>query len=161
MTFDVHKPKEKRDRRPIIKSFLVKAHQDSRLCPVRTFLLVLEKRPRSDVVNLFLNSVHPDKELSLSTIQSWLNKLIRLSTTEKRVSLRSLGSSLAVQQGIPKDDVVTMGHWANSSTYEKHYRREHLSFFDFTNTLIPSPSVENDCDEDVFYDAMDIVQGSG
>ncbi|ORE11959.1 hypothetical protein BCV72DRAFT_192221, partial [Rhizopus microsporus var. microsporus] len=58
------------------------------------------------------------------------------SITEPRVSLRPIASSLALKTGIPKDDIVTMGNWPSSAVFENHYRREHLSQFDFSNTLI-------------------------
>jgi hypothetical protein len=80
-----------------------------------------------------------------------------MSIDEKRVSLRSIASSLALQSGIHKDDIVTMGNWASSTTFENYYRREHLSSIDFTNTLITSGSNhEHDSStEDIFYDAAD------
>ncbi|KAG1138678.1 hypothetical protein G6F37_010597 [Rhizopus arrhizus] len=92
-----------------------------------------------------------------STIQSWISKLIHLSTDKKRVSLRSSASSLALQSGIPKDDLVIMGNWASSKTFKDNYRQEHLSTFDFTNTLITSDDTQDDDsqDDDVFYDATD------
>ncbi|KAI7898081.1 uncharacterized protein BX663DRAFT_546695 [Cokeromyces recurvatus] len=124
------------DRR-IIKSFKVRAHTDSTtLCPLQTFLVYAQRRPVCSSLSLFVNSISPDRPLQASTIQGWISRLLRRSTSEPRVSLRSIASSLALASGIPKDDVVTMGNWSNSSTFENHYRREHLSQFDFTSTLI-------------------------
>ncbi|EIE78258.1 hypothetical protein RO3G_02962 [Rhizopus delemar RA 99-880] len=97
--FEVHAPKEKRNRRLIIKSFTVKAH---------------------------------------------IRRLLRFSTSEPRVTLRSIASSFALQAGIPLDDVVTMGNWTSSKTFESHYRREHLATFDFTNTLVSLGDLELD-----------------
>ncbi|KAG2214757.1 hypothetical protein INT45_001353 [Circinella minor] len=99
-----------------------------------------------------------DGALNLSShcLYDWIDST-RLSTDEKRVSLRSIASSLALQSGIPKDDIVTMGNWASSSTFENHYRREHLSSFDFTNTLITNDNTIEDDEhmDDIFFDAMD------
>lgn len=108
-----------------------------------------QRRPLCQATTLFINSLQPNKVIC--------SKLIRLSTEEKRVSLRYIASSLALQLGIPKDDIVTKGNRASSTTFENHYRREHLSSFDFTNTLITS---ENNPDEDentddIFFDATD------
>jgi hypothetical protein len=157
LSFEVHCPKEKRQRRRIIKSFQVKAHIDPRLCPVHTFQLFHHRRPTCQATTLFINSLQPNKLISARTIQSWISKLIHRSTHEKRVSLRSIASSLALQSGIPKEDIITMGNWASSTTFENHYRREHLSTFDFTNTLIISDDTYGDDsqDEDIFYDADD------
>ncbi|KAG2190858.1 hypothetical protein INT47_001454, partial [Mucor saturninus] len=146
LSFEVNCPKEKRNRRRIIRSFQVKAHLDQRLCPVRTFQPFSQRRPSCQAITLFINSLQPNKVLSPRTLQSWITKLIRLSTDEKRVSLRSIASSLVLQSGIPKDDIVTMGNWASSSTFENHYHREHLSSFDFTNTLIAN----DNCGETLF-----------
>jgi hypothetical protein len=64
---------------------------------------------------------------------------------------------LALESGIPKEDIITMGNWVSSTTFENHYRREHLSTFDFTNTLITSDDTYGDDsqDEDIFYNADD------
>ena len=64
---------------------------------------------------------------------------------------------LPLQSGIPKEDIVTMGNWSSSSTFENHYHREHLSTFDFTNTLITSGDLLDDDsnDDEVSYDATD------
>ncbi|OBZ80947.1 hypothetical protein A0J61_11004 [Choanephora cucurbitarum] len=39
-------------------------------------------------------------------------KLVRLSSDEPGLSLRSIASSLAFEPGTPKDDIVTMGNRA-------------------------------------------------
>ncbi|KAI9018760.1 hypothetical protein CLU79DRAFT_705420 [Phycomyces nitens] len=157
LSFEVHCPKEKRRRRRVIKSFLVKAHVEQSLCPIYTFHLLSQRRPSCTAPNLFFNSLHPTLALRTRTIQVWISNLIRLSTSEPRVSLRSIASSLALQSGIPKEDIVTMGNWASSTTFENHYRREHLSRFDFTNTLITrgDQAVEDTNEEDIFFDALD------
>ena len=50
-----------------------------------------------------------------------------------------------------------MGNWASSKTFEDYYRREHLSTFDFTNTLITGDDTQDDDlqNDDAFYDAAD------
>jgi hypothetical protein len=155
--FQVGFPKEKRKRRRIIKPLQVNAYIDERLCPVYTFQLFRQRRPTCIATTLFVNSLQPNNLISIRTIQSWISKLIHLSTNEKRVSLRSIASSLALQSGILKDDVATMGNWAPSKTFEDHCRREHLSTFNFTNTLITGDDTRDDDsqDHDAFYDAAD------
>ncbi|KAI7873164.1 uncharacterized protein EV154DRAFT_570337 [Mucor mucedo] len=160
LSFEVHKPKEKRDRRSIIKSFSVKAHVNSNLCPIKTFKAFRERRPSCEAVSVFINSIQPDRPIKIRTIQAWMSRLLHKSTKEKRVSVRSVASSLALQSGIPKEDIVTMGNWASSSTFENHYRREQLSEFDFTNTLINDKDIEMESDEDIFMDASDSFMDS-
>ncbi|CEG80909.1 hypothetical protein RMATCC62417_15172 [Rhizopus microsporus] len=91
---------------------------------------------------------------ALIDVGSWIGKLVKISTTESRVSLRSIASSFALKAGISKDDIVTMGNWPSSAVFENHCRREHLSQFDFSNTLI---DIDDDADEDddQFFDAED------
>ncbi|RCH87994.1 hypothetical protein CU097_002700 [Rhizopus azygosporus] len=52
------------------------------------------------------------------------------------------------------DDVVTMGNWSSSAVFENHYCREHLSQFDFSNTLIDIDDASDE-DDDQFFDAED------
>ncbi|KAG2234670.1 hypothetical protein INT48_005822 [Thamnidium elegans] len=101
----------------------------------------------------FILGITFSPSLRLTTYSSFLGitRLLRLSTMEQRVSLRSIASSLALQSGIPKDDIVTMGNWSSSTIFEQHYRREHLSHFDFTNILITKDDA--DIEDDIFFDA--------
>ncbi|KAG1508258.1 hypothetical protein G6F52_011433 [Rhizopus delemar] len=134
---EVHNPKEKRRGRRIIKSFQVVAHNNNpTLCPVQTFISFSKRRPSCSSTALFLNSIAPNNPLQTATIQGWLSCLLRKSTSEPRVNVRSIASSLALASGIPREDVVTTSNWSNSQVFENHYRREHLSLFDFTSTLI-------------------------
>ncbi|RCH96867.1 hypothetical protein CU097_013479 [Rhizopus azygosporus] len=114
------------------------------LCPATTYQIFSNRRP----------SDSPLKPLSVHTIQHWIGKLVRISTTEPCVSLRPIASSLALKARIPKDDIVTMGNWPSSTGFENHYRREHLSQFDFSNTLIDIDNA-TDGDDDQFFDAED------
>ncbi|KAG2215403.1 hypothetical protein INT45_010423 [Circinella minor] len=156
-SFEVHSPKEKHKRRQIIKSFQLKSHTIPSLCPILTFNLFHARRPICQATSLFINSLQPDKVISTQTIHSWIKKLIKWSMDEKRVSLRSIASLLALELGIPKDNIVTMSNWSSSSTFGNHYRREHLYTFDFINTLITSGNLLDDDsnDDEVFYDATD------
>ncbi|KAG2228546.1 hypothetical protein INT48_000313 [Thamnidium elegans] len=134
LSFDVNCPKEKRGRRMI-------------------------KRPACRATTLFVNSLRPNNPISVRTIQGWLTKLLHLSTSENRVSIRSIVSSLALQVGIPKEDIVTLGNWTSSTTFENHYRREHLSQFDSTNSLISYMDIDNSDDNEEFFDAEDMDSG--
>ncbi|KAG1178037.1 hypothetical protein G6F36_010725 [Rhizopus arrhizus] len=153
MTFDVVAPKERRKRRRIIKTFKVKAHTDQAFCPVQVLLALQHHGFSSNRAcdSFFIHSLKPNKSVCSSTIGSWLKEFLALSSCESHISVRSVASSLALRLGIPEDDVITMGNWASSSTFEHHYRREHLSNFGFTNTLLPA-------DEDIFFDAEDNLQ---
>ncbi|KAG1229910.1 hypothetical protein G6F35_002007 [Rhizopus arrhizus] len=138
LTFDIVAPKERRNQVRIIKPFHIHPHPDTRLCPVQCFQAVLahphaSSRP-PDV--LFVNSANPTLPVKSSTISSWLRRLLLHSTSESRVSVRSLGSSLALRSGIPVDDIVTLGNWRSSETFHKFYRREHMSTVNFTTSIL-------------------------
>ncbi|CEP15474.1 hypothetical protein, partial, partial [Parasitella parasitica] len=59
-----------------------------------------------------------------------------------------LASSRALDLGVPKDHIVTLGNWAYSSTFENHYQRNQMAQVDFTSTVLSEPP-------DQFYDASD------
>ncbi|KAI8373889.1 hypothetical protein BD560DRAFT_393881 [Blakeslea trispora] len=86
LSFEVHDPKEKHNRRRIIKSFTVKAHANSRVCHVTTFLAFQSRRPSCSTPTLLVNSVRPSDPLSIRTLYSWIRKLIRLSSDEPRLT---------------------------------------------------------------------------
>ncbi|KAI8048741.1 uncharacterized protein B0P05DRAFT_480809, partial [Gilbertella persicaria] len=139
LSFEVHAPKEKRRRRKVIKSFTIKAHVNSRVRPASPFF--------------FIDPIRPDDTRKIRRLYSWIKRLFRLSSDEPRLSLRSL----ALQSGIPKENIVTMGNWSSSTIFEYHHRKEHLSHFDLTHTLVQI-SLDSDDDglaEDVFFDAAD------
>ncbi|KAI9483730.1 MAG: hypothetical protein EXX96DRAFT_537041 [Benjaminiella poitrasii] len=139
ITFDIHKPKEKRNSRPIIKTIQIAPHhRKPLLCPVRAVIL-LNNHPALKSLRsydtLFVNTKRPERRLSDATISSWLCRLIRLSTTEI-VSLLSFASNMALEKGILLQDIiVTLRNWSSAEVFQGHYNRSHTSSADFTNTL--------------------------
>ncbi|PHZ08769.1 uncharacterized protein RHIMIDRAFT_241280 [Rhizopus microsporus ATCC 52813] len=168
LTFQVVSPKEIRDHRHIIKPFTIFPNQDYSRCPVRAFIALRDHPSLSHLStrsSLFVNSRCPQEPLATSTISTWLRNMIRISTEERNVSVRSIASSLALPRGISKEDIVALGNWTNSSTFENHYRREHMSCFNFTQILLSTDSsasteekrVDFDMDdqeEDAFFDTI-------
>ncbi|KAI9243243.1 hypothetical protein BDA99DRAFT_449257, partial [Phascolomyces articulosus] len=53
-------------------------------------------------------------------------------------SVRSLGTDLAIKNGIPLDDVVTLGNWSLAALIENHYRRERIIQTNATSFILPS-----------------------
>ncbi|ORE13128.1 hypothetical protein BCV71DRAFT_159613, partial [Rhizopus microsporus] len=90
--------------------------------------------------SFFVNSRCSQEPLATPTISTWLRNMIRVSTEERSISVRSIASSLTLRCGVPKEDIVTLGNWTNSSTFENHYRREHTSCLNFTQILISTSS---------------------
>ncbi|KAI8328128.1 hypothetical protein BD560DRAFT_371330 [Blakeslea trispora] len=168
MRFKVYKPKEKRQGRHIIKTCQVFKHTDEQLCPIIAIKSLLRhprlanSQPQPD--RLFLNSRQPTQALKISTIRSYLRKAIKKSTN-RSVSIRSLASTIARQQGISIQDIVTQGNWSSETVYDTYYRRDHINEVDITNAvlslqppLIPNASLQDDdttmdTEEDDFFDA--------
>ncbi|KAG1534397.1 hypothetical protein G6F51_012118 [Rhizopus arrhizus] len=161
LLFQVVAPKETRKKRRIIKPFTVHPHaSDNELCPVQCFKALRDHpamRSRREDFLLFVksNNIHPP--LSSSTISSWLHRgFISLCTSESGVSLRSLASSRALDLGVSRDDIVTLGNWASSDTFTQHYQRNHMANVDVDFTSVVLSGVE----DDDFFDAQDSFSGS-
>lgn len=132
LTFNVVAPKETRGKRRIIKPFTIHPHaSDVELCPVQCFKALrdhpgLAARPSGS--QLFVKSNLIDQPLSSSTLSTWLHReFIQLCTAEPGISIRSLASSRALDLGVSKDYIVTLGNWASSSTFEQHYQRNQMA----------------------------------
>ncbi|KAL4209057.1 hypothetical protein AB4K20DRAFT_1764730, partial [Rhizopus microsporus] len=67
--FEVHCPKEKRQRQRIIKLFEVKERHLRQPYPVTTFQIFNNRRPSDSPDTLFLHSYAPLKPLSVRTVQ--------------------------------------------------------------------------------------------
>ncbi|KAG2206082.1 hypothetical protein INT47_003731 [Mucor saturninus] len=171
LTFNVIAPKERRGGVRIIKPFLFHPHQDSRLCPVKCFQAV-QQHPRAQnrpADTLFVQSTQPSKAVVTSTISSWLRRLISVVFEQYihhiNADHHTLGSSMALREGISLDDIVTLGNWKSADTFQTYYRREHLAEVDFTNQIInlQNPRVEvqelsEDSDGELFMDAVSDIE---
>jgi hypothetical protein len=147
-------PKETRKKRRIIKPYTIHPHRSEQsLCPVECFRVLslhpaFSTRPANS--NLFVRSNNVNKPLTSSTLSSWLHReFIALCTQEPGVSIRSLASSRALALGISQADIVTLGNWTSSATFQNHYLRDHMATIDFTSAVLSGDP------EDVFVDASD------
>ncbi|KAG1481975.1 hypothetical protein G6F54_013674 [Rhizopus delemar] len=121
LSFQVVAPKGRRAGRRIVKPFRVYSHQDPSLCPVATFQAIRDHLahliPQPTVTSFFVNTnTNMTKQIvKVTTINSWIRRLIQLSTNEPRANLRSLASSAALRAGIDLDDIITLGDWSSST----------------------------------------------
>ncbi|KAI8638297.1 hypothetical protein BD408DRAFT_320981, partial [Parasitella parasitica] len=132
LKFHVVAPKETRSKRPL------RDHP------------ALQARRRDS--HLFVKSNNIHQPLSASALLSWPHReFISLATSESRVSIRSLASSRALeQQGVPVQDIVTLGNWTSSSdTFRNHYQQNHMAQVDFTSTVLSGTG------HDEFFDPQD------
>ncbi|KAG1146995.1 hypothetical protein G6F37_004388 [Rhizopus arrhizus] len=108
-----------------------------------------ERRKKRKIVKDFRANNINQPVLS-STISSWLHRcFILLSTTEPRVSIRSLAFSAALDKGVDLQDIVILDNWTSSNTFRQHYQRNHMADVNFTNTVLDH-AVK---DMEIFYDA--------
>ncbi|KAI8889330.1 hypothetical protein K501DRAFT_266874 [Backusella circina FSU 941] len=118
LTFNIVAPKEQRRGQKIIKPVMLHPHTEINFCQfvACTVLLdhpfVREKRPPSA---LFVNPHTPSVTIKTTTISSWLRQLIRLSTSETRVSVRSLTSSLTLRLDISLEKHFSFLFWFRRS----------------------------------------------
>lgn len=135
-------PKELRSGsgRRIIKTLLIHPHPGlPALCPVAAFKALRDHPQAQSRVpsQLFVNSVSPSKPLKVTTISTWLRRLLRLSTSMNPLpSIRSLASDLALKRGIPTEDVVIMGNWSSDSVFDNHYRRQRQQSSNITAAVL-------------------------
>jgi hypothetical protein len=156
--FHVVVPKEKRKGRNIIKPFTVHPNSDNgELCPVRCFAAIRDhptSRQRLPNSQLFISSKTLTDPIASSTLSTWLYRyFIKLVTSEKGVSIRSIASSRALDLGDSLDDIVTLGNWSSSGTFQYHYQRNNMARVNFTSVVLQ--------EQDEFYDANDdFISGS-
>ncbi|KAG2212975.1 hypothetical protein INT45_013284 [Circinella minor] len=148
LTLVISHPKERRGGRPIIKHITIHPHCTQQLfCPVHAFKILCDHpqacnhRP-PDI--LFVDCNKPQIPVQLQTISKWLINLVRRSTDIRPTpSVRSLGTDLAIKNGIPLDDVVTLGNWSSAALVENHYCRERLTQTNATHFILTSNAVQD------------------
>ncbi|KAI9028906.1 hypothetical protein CLU79DRAFT_680229, partial [Phycomyces nitens] len=138
LSFDILGPKEWRNGRRIVKTIAIQRHSSLSLCPIWAFC-ALRDHPHAARAHppqdLFVKAHHPSVPVQVSTIFSWLRSLMQLSTT-KSVSVCSIASTLALEQGMSLDDIVTLGNWSSCKVFQHHYNCNHTLLADFTNVVL-------------------------
>ncbi|KAI9007935.1 hypothetical protein CLU79DRAFT_878194, partial [Phycomyces nitens] len=133
-------PKETRDGRRIIKSPILQPHQSNNaLCPVLAFSTLRDHPSATDrpTESLFVSAKNPSISVTVATISAWLRTLTQMSTSITPCpSIRSLASDLAIQNGVPLDDVVFMGNWSNPSVFDTHYRHSRALRSNITESVL-------------------------
>lgn len=144
-------PKEKRKGRRIVKVVRIKSYpQDATLCPVTAFEAL---RDHPNTVNrppgaLFISTTNARVAASCDTISRWLRNVVSRSInssssssdSSRQPTMRSVASDLALQRGIPLDEVITHGNWASSMMFDNHYRRSRHISSDITSSVLPGSS---------------------
>ncbi|KAG1627672.1 hypothetical protein G6F44_012128 [Rhizopus delemar] len=132
---------EKRKKQRIIKTLTVHPHaHNSSLCPVAAFIALHDHTIASSVrppSSLFVKSTNPNRPVQSTTISTWIRNLVKLSTSEKKVSLRSVAASLALDNGMPLQDIITLAAQESPVTSDSEDNFEDAPF-DFQEDIILS-----------------------
>ncbi|EIE89102.1 hypothetical protein RO3G_13813 [Rhizopus delemar RA 99-880] len=102
---------------------------------------------------LFIKSNNIRQPLSANTLSSWLHReFISLSTSGSRISIRSLASSRALDQGVSMGHIVTLDNWVSPGTFQDHYQRNQMAMIVFTSTPLSGSNddVRRYCIPEVF-----------
>ncbi|KAI9023009.1 hypothetical protein CLU79DRAFT_749960 [Phycomyces nitens] len=110
--------------------YQTKAYIDQYIFPVNKLQILLQHWPTCQ----FFIAGKFDQFTYNSFIFIWISKLVY--TRMRNECRQDLLFPLLLKYVIPKEDIVTMGNQTACKTFEGHHHRDHLSTFEFTNTLI-------------------------
>ena len=72
------------------------------------------------------------------------------------MSIGSLASSRALDQGVAMQDILSLGDRASSDTFQNHYQQNQMARIDFTTTVLSSGTGLDDTTsptDDEYFDA--------
>ncbi|KAG0326078.1 hypothetical protein BG004_003040 [Podila humilis] len=145
-------PKERRGRQMIIKTIVIKSHPVEFFCPVKAYV---EYRRRTSDQDRFARTTHPKAETELYTplirhvnrsnlglssdrISKYIQEIMKLmprDDNQRPYKARAVGTTAALERGIPLDDVVTHGNWSSPAIVEAFYRISRSLATNFTTAI--------------------------
>jgi len=147
-------PKERRGRQMIIKTIIIKSHPVEFFCPVKAYV---EYRRRTSDQDRFARTTHPKSEtepftplirhvnrlnlgLSSDRISKYIQEIMQpmpRDENQRPYKARAVGTTAALERGIPLDDVVTHGNWSSPAIVEAFYRISRSLATNFTTAIFP------------------------
>ncbi|OAQ22091.1 hypothetical protein K457DRAFT_57309, partial [Linnemannia elongata AG-77] len=132
-------PKERRGGQRIIKTIIIKSHPVEFFCPVKAYVecrrctsdqdrFARTKHPRSEMESftpLIRHVNRPNLGLSSDRISKYIQEIMQLmprDETQRPYKARAVGTTVALERGIPLDNVVTHGNWSSPAIVEVFYR---------------------------------------
>ena len=136
----------------IIKPVVIKSHPVEALCPVKAFV---EYRRRTSDQDRYASRPHPKKAthsytplirqvrrsnlaLGSERISKYIQEIMSLAPRDEgqpRYKARAIGATLALERGIPLDDVTTHGNWSSPAIVEEFYRISRSLSNNFTTAI--------------------------
>lgn len=146
-------PKEHRGGQRIIKTVVVKPHPVEYFCPVKAYV---EYRRRTSDQDRFARTTHPKAEsvpftplirrvnkanlgLGSERISKYIQEIMKLmprDDTQPAYKARAVGTTAALEKGIPLDDIVTHGNWSSPAIVEAFYRISRSLANNFTTAIL-------------------------
>lgn len=108
-----------------------KFEENTKLCPVLTLSRYIEmtKSHRKRNAKLFICYKKPYGIASKDTLSRWMKTVLRLSGINEfgAHSFRGASSSKLANQGMAIHDILKLGGWSNTGTFQKYYNRSNTS----------------------------------
>ena len=119
----------KKDKKPHPNFKFYSFPHEEKLCVCRAIDSYMKRRLAWGVkeTQLLVSHISPHQPVCSSTVSRWLVQLLSMAgvNTEmfKGHSTRSASTSKAEAIGVSLTDVIKQGHWSNSSTFAKFYKK--------------------------------------
>ncbi|KAF9119468.1 hypothetical protein BGW39_000280 [Mortierella sp. 14UC] len=145
-------PKERRGGQRIIKTITIKPHPVESFCPVKAYV---EYRRRTSDQDRFARTMHPKSDteqltplirhvnrrnlgLSSDRISKYIQEIMQLmprDQAQRPYKARAVGTTAALERGVPLDDVTTHGNWSSPAIVEAFYRISRSLATNFTTAI--------------------------
>ena len=119
--------KQSRPGKEIKDFFFPKFTENSKLCPVHSLGLYIERTRelRGGATQLFVSFIKPHNPITSSTIARWLKQIMVDAGIDtgifKAHSVRSASTSAASTQGVTTEDILGAADWSTESSFQRFY----------------------------------------
>ena len=126
--------------------------QEEKICPYNTLEEYLRRtenfRKQSETSKLFLSHVKPHKPVGKDTIARWVKEALERAGIDVKVfkphSKRAASTSKAFVKGANLQDIMKMGNWSNSSTWQTFYHKDFSPTERYQTLLLEGQAVNKD-----------------
>ena len=135
--------KQSTQSRAIKEFFFPRFADNTKLCPVRSLSLYLERtrQLRGSVDQLFIAIIKPHLPVTSSTIARWLKKVISDAGIDTNIfkahSVRSAATSAAANQGVTTEEILKAADWSTESSFQRFYYKP-VRDTNFARTVLSS-----------------------
>uniref|UniRef100_A0A1X7VE33 Tyr recombinase domain-containing protein n=1 Tax=Amphimedon queenslandica TaxID=400682 RepID=A0A1X7VE33_AMPQE len=119
--------KQSRPGREIKEFFFPKFQENSKLCPVHSLNLYIDKTRllREEKTRLFISLIKPHNPVTSCTIARWLKQVMTAAGIDTSIfkahSVRSASTSAASTAGVTTEDILNAADWSTESSFSRFY----------------------------------------